>query len=74
VADLSERTNLHRDLSAAVRRAANEADMTQALLATRAGLSEKHVSRMLKGRDVGTLDAWDRLAVGLGKRWSVDLA
>lgn len=52
---------LHDELVARVRARMRARGMTQADLARRAGLTQKHLSQMLTGRVDGALAAWQRL-------------
>jgi transcriptional regulator with XRE-family HTH domain len=52
---------LQEQLTKAVRQGLIERGWSQAELARRAGISEKHLSQMLKGRTEGSLSMWDQL-------------
>ena len=39
---------------------------SQARLAQATGVSEKHVSQLLNGKTVGSVDVWDRLLKAVG--------
>jgi transcriptional regulator with XRE-family HTH domain len=57
---------LHAALSMVVRQALDEDGATQADLARHLGVSQKHVSRLLNGRDEGSLLLWSRMLDLLG--------
>lgn len=59
--DPREGTPLQRALSDIVRERLTASAMTQADAAAFVGVSEKHLSRILNGRDEGTLTMWQRL-------------
>lgn len=52
----------------------HKAGLTQAWLAQRTGLSEKHVSQMLNARVPMSMEAADRLLGGLGREFTVGTA
>jgi DNA-binding transcriptional regulator LsrR (DeoR family) len=54
-------SELQRWLTARVRAGMLANDMTQTQLAERVGVSFKHLSEMLNGWSMGTVDVWDRL-------------
>src|SRR5690349_15167443 len=49
------------ELAVRVRARLTENGLTQAVLARRVGATEKHVSRVLNGRDDGSIPFWDAL-------------
>lgn len=58
---MSGRTWLGIELETRVRTRLMDNNITQALLARRLGVSEKHVSRVLRGHDDGSLIFWDAM-------------
>lgn len=48
-------------------------DLSQRDVATRLGVSEKHVSQVLTGAASGSWDFWERLARVLRADWEIDL-
>lgn len=57
--------SLADNLVVALRNRLDETGVSQADLAFRAGVSEKHLSQMLNRRVGGSVDTWDRLFVAL---------
>lgn len=57
-----------------VRRAIDEAGLTQRAVAAELGITEQHVSRMLTGKSLLTLEWADRIVTVCGRQLSVALA
>lgn len=64
------RHTLAQQLADAIATALDEQRTTQAELAYLSGYSEKHISQMLTGKAMGTLEAWDALAFALNLEWA----
>lgn len=58
---------LQKILVETVREEMRERNMSQATLATLAGISQKHLSQMLAGKASGSLDVWNTLLKILSK-------
>jgi transcriptional regulator with XRE-family HTH domain len=54
-------SRLQAGLATVVRSALSEDGATQSDLARHLGVSQKHVSRLLNGRDEGSLSQWSRM-------------
>jgi transcriptional regulator with XRE-family HTH domain len=65
---------IHLTMAVAVQNALLARGWTQKELANRCGLTEKHVSRVLNGRDAGSFEVWQEFATRLQMRWEVRLA
>lgn len=70
----SDCTNLQRMMANEVLRELRTQGLTQVVLATRTGLSQKHVSQMLTGRRPGSFRSWVAMAEAAQRSWRVDLA
>ena len=68
------RTALQEQLANEILSALAAGRMTQKELAMWTGLTEKHVSRVLRGRDDGSLETWQSFASALRRSWEVRLA
>lgn len=66
-------TMMQRAMADAVLGALVARGWTQKELANRCGLTEKHVSRVLRGRDEGSFETWQEFATRLQMRWEVRL-
>jgi transcriptional regulator with XRE-family HTH domain len=53
--------------------ALTDAGMTQAEFARRVGVTEKHVSRVMTGKQFASMETLDYWAFVLGRRWHIEL-
>jgi transcriptional regulator with XRE-family HTH domain len=70
---MGERSAAEDALRALVRGAIQGAGLKQKFIAERLGVSEKHLSQMLTGRAVLTLDWAERILALAGKRLVIDV-
>lgn len=61
-----QRQNLQALLSALVRRRLDILQWSQYRLSQETGVSQKHISQLLRGKTAGSVDVWDRLLKAVG--------
>lgn len=68
---MSENCLLHQWLLGHLTVAMKERGVTQVEMAREAGISQKHLSRILTGKAIGSLELWDFLLLCVGVRHKV---
>ena len=67
------RPPLQRQMAQQISAALAERAESQHVLAIRAGITEKHLSQIMRGHATGSLDVWQQLGTALGRTWEVTL-